>query len=452
MRPRPSRPGKEHGPAKAVEALRNAKLVSAFPGPPKTLDARPATECAGEPLPRPLLRRADDPSGSVLAAGDVAVLSGAGGAGKSSLVVALGVGAAPELGEAAALHVGEENPSLTMGRAAGLNVATGPVLLLTWEDRRAVLGRRAMQYADALHPDVAEAAAANLLVADMREHGPLYGPPPPDDGRAALTNTLPEATPAWRMVWEAVDSTGARLLIVDPVTAALAGDMNSWHVVRMFVSALGAEAATHEHGVGVLLVHHSTKAARKKDGEDVDRVGGAATWIDAARGVLVLVGEEGRRAKLECAKANHGPLWSAHLRSETDTGALAWTEAEDDAGPVDSHALGRIDRARKACAEANRRAVRLAAQADKERAEATTARQRAEEHAKRAAQARAEETDERADTWEARAETARKRADEHEAAAAALDLRSEEAKRKSTEHAERADKLEDKGRPGGGLD
>ena len=74
--------------------------------------------------------------------------------------------------------------------------------------------------------------------------------------------------------------------------------------VREFLSAL------REFGAPVLLVVHSTKAARggNPDPFDPGMVAGSGAWTDGVRGVLTLSwGEvEGARV-LACPKANHGP-------------------------------------------------------------------------------------------------------------------------------------------------
>ena len=82
--------------------------------------------------------------------------------------------------------------------------------------------------------------------------------------------------------------------------------------MRAFMGALAREATAA--GCGVLVVAHSTKADREANGAGPGAVAGAATWFDAARGVLRLswkaTTQEGRgtdrRRELRCIKANYG--------------------------------------------------------------------------------------------------------------------------------------------------
>ena len=77
------------------------------------------------------------------------------------------------------------------------------------------------------------------------------------------------------------------------------------------MGALAREATAA--GCGVLVVAHSTKADRETDAAGPGAVAGAATWFDAARGVLRLSWEAkqedretNRRRVLRCIKANYG--------------------------------------------------------------------------------------------------------------------------------------------------
>ena len=135
----------------------------------------------------------------------------------------------------------------------------------------------------------------------------------------------------WDALWREIRAIGARLVVVDPVSAALA-DVSTTETgpVRAFLRALTREAAPDEdagwRGCGVLLVAHDTKAARNAlaRGEDPGAgvVAGSAAWYDGARGVLSLmrvpIGED---RLLECVKANYGRTgWGARLAERTDTG------------------------------------------------------------------------------------------------------------------------------------
>ena len=91
----------------------------------------------------------------------------------------------------------------------------------------------------------------------------------------------------WDALWREIRAIGARLVEVDPVSAALT-DVSTTETgpVHAFLRALTREAAPDEaagwQGCGVLLVAHDTKAARNAlaRGEDPDAgmVAGSAAW------------------------------------------------------------------------------------------------------------------------------------------------------------------------------
>ena len=140
---------------------------------------------------------------------------------------------------------------------------------------------------------------------------------------------------------------GARLVVIDPVSAALADvDTAQTGPVRSFLRALTAEATAA--GAGVLLVAHDTKAARdaSRRGDDAGAgvVAGSAAWFDGARGVLSLVVDpepESSDRLLTCVKANYGRTgWGARLterlpapaaRSAAWSLAPVWTAPDLDA-------------------------------------------------------------------------------------------------------------------------
>lgn len=122
-------------------------------------------------------------------------------------------------------------------------------------------------------------------------------------------------------------------MVIDPASAALA-DVSTGETgpVRAFLRALTVEA--DQTGTGVLIVTHSTKAARNaaRAGDDPGAgiVAGSAAWYDGARGVLTLTAlpENPATRSLECAKSNYGRKgWGAVLHERTtDAGDFAGLE------------------------------------------------------------------------------------------------------------------------------
>ena len=270
--------------AEAAEAA----LRTAFRAPGPAI--LPAAHWRNVPEPPPVLWR-DEESGdpyalahSVLATGEVAVLSGAGGTGKSYLALALAAAAA----EASA---GDWTPS------CGLRVRGGGAVLLSYEDAPArITARLKGMGADLEGVHLADTAEPLFpLQADFtgrREHG-----------RASF----------WDSCWRRVRSRAPSLVILDTGPKACGGlaDYSPGPVIA-FLQALEAEALSG--GFGVLVVAHDTKAARNeaRSGGDpgAGAIAGSSQWYDSARGCLYL----GSDGLLECIKSNYGPRgWAARL-------------------------------------------------------------------------------------------------------------------------------------------
>ena len=262
-----------------------------------------AADFANQPQPEPVLWRDDDgphdsgQSDAVLSVGEVAILSSAGGIGKSTLTL--------EVASAAVTAAIQKQP---YGAACGLRVAPGPVYLISYEDSPVRIAHR-LQW---MNNDTVPSAIR------------LWPDPEPlwvtGEGGAVHHYT------GWNELWSAVHRADPRLVVIDPVSAIFA-DVSTTETgpVRAFLRALARKAAPDENGwsgCGVLLVAHDTKSARDaiRRGEDPGAgvVAGSAAWYDGTRGVLSLmrdpnVGSTDRL--LECVKANYGRIgWGARLR------------------------------------------------------------------------------------------------------------------------------------------
>lgn len=284
------------------------------------LQLRPVAEWENQPQPRPILWRDPDPSEGdawpdcVLSAGEVALLAGAGGLGKSYLSLALAHAAtSPQTGA-------------SFGAACGLRCATGPVVLVSYEDAPVRVARRLK------------------LIGGGTVPGGVHLWPDPDP----LWTANPDygesrSGPTWAALWREVDKLRPVLVVIDPASAALADVSTSeGGPVRAFLRELAIEAARLD--CGVLVIAHDTKAGRNeaRAGQDpgAGAVAGSATWFDAARGVLHLVRGSGEGERLAvCIKANHGRTgWGVKLREAwRDGGSFAGLELADrlDRGAVD---------------------------------------------------------------------------------------------------------------------
>ena len=280
-----------------------------------------AADFADQPQPEPVLWRDDGGSDSsehrdaVLSVGEVAILSSAGGIGKSTVTL--------QVASAAVTAAAEKKP---FGAACGLRVAPGPVYLISYEDSPVRIAHRLKWMNNDTVP-----SAIRLW------------PDPEPVWAAAADSHVPRQFADWTELWRAVHSTGAHLVIIDPVSAAFA-DVSTTETspVRAFLRALTREAAPADtdgwSGCGVLLVAHDTKAARSatERGENpaAGVVSGSAAWYDGARGVLSLAldlvpGSNDRL--LECVKANYGRTgWGARLRElRSECGAYRGFELAD---------------------------------------------------------------------------------------------------------------------------
>ena len=249
--------------------------------------------------PAPFLSVATDDGrgereGAVLSMGTVAVLAGAGGSAKSSLALQLAVtaGATPD-----------DAHCMTCGSAMVIRGAR--TLMVLYEDSPQVTHHKSAKLIDDLGRERYGGAEQRVHLLDMSGRA-LYG-----------TNADMRAEPmdGWYDLWDAVDQTQSKFIVIDPVLAAYVGESNSAGPVREFLSALTEKAA--ERGAAVLIIAHSTKAARYGgDPYDPGQIGGSGHWSDGVRGAMSLTREQGAddfQLRLAVLKANYGPAYLSNL-------------------------------------------------------------------------------------------------------------------------------------------
>ena len=236
--------------------------------------------------PPPWIIRRDDSDGTgrLVSEGEVAILTGAGGLGKSIVVLSL-------------IAASGKEP----GRSCGLELRQGPVVLVSYEDNPIWLAIRLQWYVDK--------APEHVYV--WLDPDPLYRGG--DDAGVC---------PRWDVLWAKVRDLGATLVVIDPASAALLDvDTSQTGPVRDFIRQLAREATAAK--CGVLVIAHSTKQARnlERTGDDPGAgvVSGSAAWYDGVRGVLSLSKNASDEIYLRCAKANYGrPGWVIPLQERTD--------------------------------------------------------------------------------------------------------------------------------------
>ena len=278
-------------------ALTEAEKGALADGPP---DAPPVVFLSGltrnDPIPAPILwRDADghedpfwDPD-NIVSEGQIAVLAGAGGGGKSWLAIRLAV-------EAAAAA----EKDMGYGAACGLRIAPGPVVILSYE-----MTAREIDL-------VAERMGSAHGVPVLPPQGPLF---PLDAGSRAH---MPG--PSWRAMWKALAYAKPRLIIIDTGPKSMGGiaDANAPGPVIAFCKAIEAELGDIP-GAAALVICHDTKAVRDAAsvGEDIGAgaAAGSGQWYDSPRGMIHIGKVRGTDTRmLECVKASYGrDGWGARL-------------------------------------------------------------------------------------------------------------------------------------------
>lgn len=299
----------------ALEVLQK-RLAVRFPGGRDLWSAR--SDRKNEPVLRGIAT-----GGSVLRRGEVCVLSGAGGKGKSTLALQWALTAA--VGATAGL---EWTP------AGGLEVWPGRSAILSYEDDakdiadRAFLACRLPSLRERGSPtELVRSTKGQIQIHAMRGW-PLFGVVAGDHHAAR-----PQPLQAWNPVWHCIRQHRADLVIIDPAMSAYCANSNAVEFVRLFLDNLIEAARVAD--CGVLVVAHSTKAARRgKDADETGYVSGSAAWTDAARGVLLLKATpQPDRRVLSCEKANHSRpfqrLLSAHTCKTSRTGWHEFLGFED---------------------------------------------------------------------------------------------------------------------------
>ena len=234
-----------------------------------------------------------------LPAGELVLLSGPGNVGKSLLVLQLACALATSREVASWIPKGPAISSEAPARTSG----GIPVVMANWEDSAPEARRRRYK----LHtfggckwancPDV----SGNLHVLPMRGKGPAWGP-----GGSRHISVLGELTDTGKVLRRYCEEIKARLLVLDPVSLALAVEENSRPLVSVALESWAGWAT--ETGCAVLLTGHPSKV---EEGEGSDYSGSTA-WRGLVRSLWTLKSPKGNnqnapetRAELTLNKANY---------------------------------------------------------------------------------------------------------------------------------------------------
>ena len=280
---------------------------------------------ADPPTPRQWLVR------DWLPAGRVALLTGQGGVGKSRLVMQLAAGTASGGDTDEDAWIAAPKDTLSLGSA--VEPAGSPVVYASWEDEPDEIWRRLSEISGEAAPWVTPERTRQLHVADMAGHGPIWAP----EGGSRHISTMATLTGVGYELRKQCEELGARLLVLDPLAAAYAGDENARGLVRAFVSDW--DAWGRANGCAVLLVAHPPKATGVAYAGSTDWQGAVRSmWTleKSKRGRKPAKNQEDNRPdewRLSCEKSNYGPRPEPlHLEWDTSGEGLRWRVA----GPWDS--------------------------------------------------------------------------------------------------------------------
>ena len=164
------------------------------------------------PVPAPVIWQADptaDPTqrcDPVLSEGEVAVLSGPGGLGKSTLALSLAIAATSPTAPGLPRMSDEDK----VGRAAcGLCVRAGHVVLVSYEDAPVRMVERVKRMAEGVRDIL------NKLYV-LHNPAPLFEADPEQHGAVRPGSQ-------WRALWQQVQEITPTLVVIDPASAALGG-------------------------------------------------------------------------------------------------------------------------------------------------------------------------------------------------------------------------------------
>ena len=261
--------------------------------------------------------------------GRAALLAGDGGLGKSRLALRLAAGiAAAEPDWLGGITTAQDAKRRQLHIDAPANV-----VIATWEDDLDEFDRRLA--ALRMH----DATQGRIKFVDMADHGPLWAPL-----RSGHVSSIASLTTAGEKLRAYAEGVEARLLVIDPLAAAYAGDENVRGLVRAFLSSWDAWGRRND--CAVLFVGHTPKAA--------SRTSGSTDWRNAVRNLWSMeykyppkagpaeMTEEKAALILECEKRNYGPK-PPIVYLDREGGVLSECEAPDwavDSAPVEARTNG----------------------------------------------------------------------------------------------------------------
>ena len=258
-------------------------------GVPQGTEPLPGWVWSTAPTPEPRNWLVDE----WLPAGRVTLLAGPGGAGKSRLTLQLAAGIASGGGQESSWL---EAPLKVLRLGNIVSSSGAPVVYASWEDEEEEFGRRLSEISGPKAPWVVPQSLEHLQVVNLSQRGPIWAPVGSRHifSLACLTET-------GKLLRQRCMEWGAKLLIIDPLAAAYAGDENARGLVRAFVADWDGWAQVNN--CGVLLVAHPPKSGSSG-------YSGSTDWEAAVR------------SRWELDRQRRGPLPTS--LSKQDSRQEAW--------------------------------------------------------------------------------------------------------------------------------
>ncbi len=286
--------------------------------------------------------------------GRLGMLSGRGGRGKSRLALQLAAGVAADPPRTGAFlpPATTSDTGAVVGALRPLEQShCGCVVYASWEDERDEIGRRLAGLAKDELGNKQDELRGRLRFVDLRGAGPLWAP-----AGGGHVQTVAALTAVGRRLRATVEDMRARLLIVDSLAGAYAGDENVRALVRAFCADWDAWASAV--GCTVMLVAHPPKTPSGAGAGTVDRdYAGSTDWHAAARWRWTLEfaptgrqrdattpnGKSTQKAveglALACAKSSYGPQPSRVFVVPSASG-IGWKGASADNAAIAAAAAG----------------------------------------------------------------------------------------------------------------
>lgn len=131
---------------------------------------------------------------------------------------------------------------------------------------------------------------------------------------SVTSETVPSLPFDIGMIRAAIEQTGARVIVIDPITSTISGDLHKVETVRQALNPLAAIAA--EYDIAIIGIMHFNKSA----GNVSDKVSGSHAFRDTARSLLLFATdtESGKRV-ISFDKSNYSAERGSSLEFELES-------------------------------------------------------------------------------------------------------------------------------------